>query len=136
MSLFPELIPLKDQHVLTCLSELLKMASVADNEMEDVKLNGHLVDKNGYAGGQGKDTESQSYSTHSFSLFFRRDCLFDVYKTRVFVPRELPLGVQLRVSSIQLFHAVIRGHTDVFFDADTNAIGKKQNAVLGSLGLY
>ncbi|MGK3758804.1 MAG: hypothetical protein ACI8RD_011121, partial [Bacillariaceae sp.] len=44
----PDLIQLEDQHLLAFLSELLKMASVADGEMTDTNLIGSVVDRNGY----------------------------------------------------------------------------------------
>lgn len=43
---------------------------------------------------------------------------------KVAVPEELPIGVQMRVSSINLMHAVVRCCTESFFDADsTTPIG-------------
>jgi hypothetical protein len=121
---FPSLLPLTDQHLLNCLSELLKMSSVADGEMTDEKLNEVVVDKDGFVPSE-VDSDSSQYPTHASSLFFRRDCVVDILGVKIVVPGELPAGVQLRVSTIVLLHGVIRTHTDPFFDAEsTTPIGK------------
>lgn len=127
----PDLIPLEDQHLLAFLSELLKMASVADGEMSDPNLAGSVVDKNGFvvpyqdhhvASG---DSQTNEPSFRASLLFLRRDCLLKVEGGRLFIGEELPPGVQLRVSSIELLRAVIRGNPDTFFDAETSTpVGK------------
>jgi hypothetical protein len=119
----PELFDLKDQHLLAFLSELLKMSSVADGEMTDNGLEDCVVDKNGFTDSL-KDTNT-SFPTHSSSLFFRRLCVMQVDGRHIVVPEELPTGIQLRVSTISLLHAVIRGHSEAFFDAEVSTpVGK------------
>lgn len=124
----PGVFPLSDQHLLAFLSELLKMSSVADGEMSDSSLKDFVVDKNGFAvssRSQYTHSESSSRPTHASALFFRRECVLGVGGYKVVVPAELPVGVQLRVSSISLLHAVIKGYSDSFFDAETaSPIGK------------
>lgn len=126
----PNLIPLDDQHLLAFLSELLKMASVADGEMSDPSLVGSVVDRNGLvvSSQEQPGTEDTDYNVPLFrpsSLFLRRDCVLEIGRGNLVLAAELPPGVQLRVSSIELLRAVIRGHPDVFFDAETSTpIGK------------
>lgn len=118
----PALFPLDDQHLLAFLSELLKMASVADGEMTDTNLTGTVVDKNGIAisvQSLRKDQELQSPDILASALFLRRDCVLAVSGANVVVPEELPSGIQLRVSAISLLRCVIRGHADPFFDAES-----------------
>ena len=114
----PGLLPMTDQHLLAFLSELLKMASVADGEMSDKTLMNSVVDKNGFVGSQ-TDSNLSVYPSHASALFFRRECAVTILGKKVVVPEELPAGVQLRVSSINLLHAVIRAHSSSFFDAET-----------------
>lgn len=117
---FPSLLPLTDQHLLACLSELLKMSSVADGEMTDEKLKDVVVDKDGYVPSE-VDSDPSKCLTHASSLFFRRECVVGILGVKVVVPGELPAGVQLRVSTIVLLHAIIRTYTDAFFDAESTA---------------
>jgi transformation/transcription domain-associated protein len=114
----PSLFPLADQHLLAFLSELLKMSSVADGEMADTTLTNSVVDKNGYVASQS-DSNFDQYPSHASALFFRRECVAMAIGKRIVIPEEMPVGVQLRVSSIALLHAVIRGHSNAFFDAET-----------------
>lgn len=124
VNFFPSLFPLTDQHVLTFLSELLKMASVADGEMTDSKLNGIVVDKDGYVPSEPSADRSLNLRQSS-SLFFRRECVIALGNKLIVIPSDLPTGVQFRVSSIVLFHSIIKHNGDAFFDADsTNPIGK------------
>lgn len=122
----PDLIPLEDQHLLSFLSELLKMASVADGEMTDPNLACSVVDKNGFvipaqeSHLSPKETQPSESAIRASSLFLRRDCVVLVGEVKLFVGEELPPGVQLRVSSIELLRSVIRGHADAFFDAETS----------------
>lgn len=123
----PKLIPLDDQHLLAFLSELLKMSSVADGEMTDPNLVGTVVDKNGYAisahesaGASRKESKITDHERSPSAFFLRRDCVLETAGKMVFVPRESPNGVQLRASSIHLLRAVIRGHADSFFDAESS----------------
>jgi hypothetical protein len=125
---FPSLFPLTDQHVLTFLSELLKMASVADGEMTDSKLNDIVVDKDGYVPSE-TSTDHSIHQRHSSSLFFRRECAIALNDFVVVVPCELPTGVQFRVSSIVLLHSIIKHNSDAFFDADSaTPVGKTFDA--------
>jgi hypothetical protein len=124
VSLFPSLFPLTDQHVLTFLSELLKMASVADREMSDEKLKEIVVDKDGYVPLETGLDRSQ-YPKHSSALFYRRECVLAIVNLRVVIPAELSVGIQFRVSTILLLHTIIKTYADTFFDADsTTPIGK------------
>jgi hypothetical protein len=127
----PGLIPLEDQHLLAFLSELLKMASVADGEMNDTNLAGTVVDKNGFVvpyhdhHAAGGESHTGVPSFRASSLFLRRDCILKIEGGRLFIGEELPPGVQLRVSSIELLRSVIRGNPDPFFDAETSSpVGK------------
>jgi transformation/transcription domain-associated protein len=135
----PDLFVLDDQHLLAFLSELLKMSSVADGEMADANLTGDVIDKNGLAvTTQSRQVASSTSkpidpadmttipSPPASALFLRRDCLLTTHlisqemKHRIIIPQELPLGVQLRVSTISLLRFVIRGHANPFFDAETS----------------
>ena len=115
--LFPTLFPLTDQHVLTFLSELLKMASVADGEMVDEKLSEMVVDKDGFI--PIKNTDRPQYPTHSSNLFYRRECVLRIGPIRIVVPGEESTGIQFRISTIILMHTIIGINTDAFFDADS-----------------
>ena len=117
----PALFPLTDQHLLAFLSELLKMLSVADGEMSDTTLSGSVVDKNGYVSVSKTEPHIAQHLSHSSALFFRRECVVDIYGRKVVVPEEMPVGIQLRVSAIGLLHGVIRGYSDAFFDAETSS---------------
>ena len=128
----PDLIRLDDQHLLAFLSELLKMASVADGEMTDNNLIGSVVDKNGFVlpaqGGNqhtNNDIQEANPSLRPSFLFLRRDCVLVTDSFKLLIGEELPFGVQLRVSSIQLLRSIIRGHPDTFFEAETSTpVGK------------
>jgi hypothetical protein len=114
----PQVLSLKDQHMLAFLSELLKMASVADGDMTDSTMNDYVVDKNGFAG-CAADHKSHNLE-HASALFHRRDCVVMINGVYFIVPGELPAGVQLRMSLITLLHAVIRSYSDQFFDAESS----------------
>lgn len=129
----PDLIPLEDQHLLTFLSELLRMASVADGEMTDSNLAASVVDKNGFVipaqepHSPTRELQSSESTLRPSSLFLRRDCVVVVCGAKILVGEELPSGVQLRVSSIELLRSVIRGHANTFFDAEASTpVGKFQ----------
>lgn len=117
VKLYPGILPLSDQHFLAFLSELLKMLSVADGEMTDATLQDHAVDKDGYTTTSAERDRSQ-FPSHSFSLFFRRECVMNVHNTKIVIPGELAPGVQLRVSAIVLLHSVICKYNNQFFDAE------------------
>ena len=132
----PHLIPLEDQPLLAFLSELLKMSSVADGEMTDNNLIGSVVDKNGFvlpgADQRYRAKNNGMNDTHPSlrpsSLFLRRDCILSTDCHKILIGEELPHGVQLRVSSIQLLRSIIRGHPDTFFDSESSTpVGKSIN---------
>jgi transformation/transcription domain-associated protein len=59
-------------------------------------------------------------------FFFRRECVVCIQKGKVVIGVELPLGVQLEVSTIALLRSIIRDYPGEFFDADTTtSIGKR-----------
>lgn len=131
----PTLIPLNDQHLLAFLSELLKMSSVADGEMTDANLTGNVVDKDGYVvpiqeptgAAATSDSKTKNKEPPSSALFLRRDCILSTKGPQIFIPQESAIGVQLRTSSIRLLRAVIRGHSNPFFDAENSTpIGKNR----------
>jgi hypothetical protein len=128
---FPSLIPISDQHLLAFLSEFLKMSSIADGEMSDSNMIGYVVDKNGFVvSAQDKESIVASVQPGNInsSVFLRRECLLrsPVNGSYIVIPGELTNGVQLRVSGLHLFRAVITQHSDAFFDADQAApIGKQ-----------
>ena len=101
------------------------MASVADGEMTDSKLNDIVVDKDGYVPSE-PSTDRSTHSKQSSSLFNRRECVVTLGSMLVVIPCELPIGLQFRTASIVLLHSIIKHNTDAFFDADsTTPIGKK-----------
>jgi len=118
----PKLIPIADQDLLSFLSELLKMISIADGEFSDTSFGSVvLIDKNGFAVNNGGESTSQSRSTvQASSVFLRKSMILEdkSFGGKVIVPAELPLGVQLRVSTLLLFRGLIRGFSDEFYDAD------------------
>lgn len=118
----PQLIPITDQHLLAFLAELLKMISIADGEFADPSFGSVvLIDKNGVAPNKGGESTSQNRpAMHASSIFLRKGSVIEdsSFGGRIQVPEELPLGVQLRVSTLLLFRGLIRGFPDEFFDAD------------------
>jgi hypothetical protein len=109
----------EDQHFISFLSELLKLASVADGEMTDKALLDCVVDKNGYALSNGKvDPKSPMQPSHASAVFLRRVCVIEAEGARLVCPEELPAGVQMRISGISLLHSVIKVYSDTFFDAE------------------
>jgi hypothetical protein len=126
----PSLVPLSDQHLLAFLSEFLKMSSIGDGEMKDMNVSGHVVDQNGFVvSPQDKSPAASQHSAHTCGIFLRRECAAKspIAESYVVIPEELPDGVQLRVSGLRVFRAVIRQHVDEFFDADsTTPVGTSQ----------
>lgn len=124
----PSLFPLIDQDILALLSELLKMTAIADGVMTAKEgENFPLVDKDGFvSSAQTAETKKQT-SKHSSSMFFADSFTLLPSETggmHINVPPDLPDGVQLRVTALMLFRAVIRRHTDLFFDApSSDAVG-------------
>lgn len=120
---FPNLLSIKDQHFLSFLSELLKMCSVADGEMQDSSAL-ESPNRNGYIRRAENGERDSSFPTHCSALFFRREAVVDVAGAHFVVPEELPVGVQLRTSTIILLHSVVFFNTDPFFDSETTtAVG-------------
>jgi hypothetical protein len=119
-------LSLSDQHLLAFISELLKMSSVADGEMNDASMRDIIVDKNGYTVSEPSSAvSSQSVPTHASSVFHRRLCVIKSEGASVVVPEQCPPGVQLRVSTVVLLHALIRSYPDPFFDAEqATPVGK------------
>lgn len=135
----PSLVPLSDQHLLAFLSEFLKMSSIADGEMSDSSMSGYFVDKNGFIV-SAQEAESipaaTQLSSHTSSIFLRRECAVKSPSDGQYVsiPEELANGIQLRLSGLRLFRAVIRQHANAFFDADsTTPVGKWMHFVLSSI---
>ena len=121
----PKLIPITDQNLLAFLSELLKMISLADGEFSDTSFGSVvLIDKNGFAVNNGGETISPMKTTvQPSSLFLRRAIIAedDSFGGCIQVPAELPLGVQLRVSTLLLFRGLIRGFANEFYDAESQS---------------
>lgn len=124
----PSLFPLIDQDILALLSELLKMTAIADGVMTAKEgENFPLVDKDGFVSSPHTAGTKNRTSKHSSSMFFADSFTLLPSETggmHVKVPPDLPDGVQLRVTALMLFRAVIRRHTDLFFDApSSDAVG-------------
>ncbi|KAL9186273.1 hypothetical protein ACHAXT_005511 [Thalassiosira profunda] len=121
----PKLIPIADQHLIGFLSEILKMISIADGEIEDQNFGGVvLIDKHGFAvNSSGGSEPKRSSAVRASSLALRNAFVVEdpSFGGRVEVPAELSLGVQLRVSTLLLFRAVIRGSPDEFYDAESES---------------
>ena len=139
ISSFPDVLPLTDQHLLAFLSELLKMLSIADDiiqgDTSSVSI-GVAVNRNGcvcktsLAGTElGKialEQPSPSTPVHSSKVFLRkemsvRDRLESSSSRDIIVPPELPMGIQLRATSLALFRAVVNKHPATFFNAEGNS---------------
>ena len=73
IKMFPGFLSILDQHLLGCLSELLKMSSVADGEMVDEKLKDVVIDRDGFTPSVA-ETHSE-YPDHASSLFFDENVL-------------------------------------------------------------
>ncbi len=128
----PEIIPLSDNHVLIFLSELLKMMSVADGEMASESIsNSIIINKDGYSPKVARSSctvNRFSSLSHATGLFLR-ECFYIIFGHghRVEVSAELPIGIQYRVSSLHLFHAVLRVHGVAFLEAETSSsIGERE----------
>jgi len=126
----PQLFPLSDQHLLALLSELLKMTAIADKEMPDKSGDGTFIDKDGRVSGSAdlnNKTQKSTTQVHASALFLSKSYKLGPENTggvMVTVPGEFPFGVQLRISAVLLFKAVVSRHTAEFFDAPTsNPIG-------------
>ena len=127
----PKIFPLSDNLLLAYLLDLLKMLGVADKEMTSESVSPSLIsDKDGYCPMDERNdnmVDKGAYLTHSSQIFLRNETLLDdgSFGFRVLVPRQLPHGIQLRLSSLGLFHALIKSHSDEFFSAPSaSALGK------------
>jgi len=123
----PGLFDFSNQQVLAFISDLLKMTSVADGEMTDSALSG-VADKNGYVG-LGDNNPTLFLPPHSSALFFRRECVVHVDSPGgtlcVHVPEQTPVGVQMRVGTITLLHAMVVADKSTFFESEAStAIGE------------
>jgi hypothetical protein len=129
----PKLLPLSENLVLVFFSELLKMMSVADGEMTSESIsNAVIINKDGYSPKSEKQRNNCMISPHSSLSHASGIFLRDKYSIKangigcIVVPTELPISVQFRVSSLILFHCVLKAHGDTFFDADPkSSIGKR-----------
>jgi transformation/transcription domain-associated protein len=127
----PKLLPLSENLVLVFFSELLKMMSVADGEMNSESIsNAVIVNKDGYNPNAAKQRNNcmihpHSSLSHASGLFFRDE--YSMYVDgigRINVPSEIPAGIQVRVSSLILFHTVLKTHSELFFSSEpTSSIG-------------
>jgi len=124
----PGLISISDQQLLGFLSEFLKMGSIVDGEMTDSSIVAQFVDKNGFATSTQGDSSASGtllpniLPLQASGLFFRQECIVRIGNKRVYaiLPQELPHGIQLRVTALRMFRAVIRRHADDFFDAESS----------------
>ena len=123
----PGTVPLSDSHVLVFLSESLKMMSVADGEMTSESISSAvIINKDGYSPRVPLNScmvNKFSSLSHATGIFLREgfDIVFRKSGNRVQVKSELPMGVQLRVSSLQLFHEVLKKHSDSFLEAEASS---------------
>lgn len=124
---FPHAFALTDdQHLMSFLSELLKLASIADGDMKDKSLTDCVVDRNGFTITNGKiEPRSIAIPHHASGVFLRRLCVIDMDEAMIVCPEELPVGIQMRVSGILLLRAVIQADSDYFFEAESSTpVGK------------
>uniref|UniRef100_A0A7S1B6V0 Non-specific serine/threonine protein kinase n=1 Tax=Corethron hystrix TaxID=216773 RepID=A0A7S1B6V0_9STRA len=134
----PSVFSLSESNLLRCLSDLLTMASGADGETT-VRIEPG-IDKDGHAtvNKNSPNKDLNLVTTHASAIFLRGSCkvLLKHQKTEVqiAVPAELPMGVQLRVSILLLFHEIILKHTVEFFEAPAStSIGNIRPHVISLL---
>ncbi len=97
------------------------MISIADGEFADSEFGSVvLIDKDGFSVSGDSARRKRATVGHASSIFLRKSFVleYESFGGRVQVPAELSLGVQLRVSTLLLFRAMIRGFADEFYDAD------------------
>ena len=115
----PNLIPISDANMMSFLGELIKMICIADGEISDKNFGSVvLIDKNGWAvDSDGEPIAGNKPLVQPSSIFQRHTITLedDNIGARIVVPEGLNLGVQLRVSTLFLFRAVVR--LDEFFEA-------------------
>lgn len=119
----PKLIPISDSNMISFVGELMKMTCIADGEISDKGFTSVvLIDKNGYAvNSDGESIGGNKSLVQPSSIFMRQTITLEdkLVGARVVVPAALNLGVQLRVSTLLLFRAVVR--LDEFFDAEVQS---------------
>lgn len=97
------------------------MISIADQHVSDPKFGSCvLIDKNGLAVKEdGTQMSHHIFTVQPSSLFLRKSMVLEdeSFGGRIEVPAELTQGVQLRVSTLQIFEGIIRGNPDEFYDA-------------------
>lgn len=122
---FPKLLPITDTKLQAFVSELLKMISIADGALSDPSFGSIvLIDKDGFAvNSDGEATSRPRSNVRPSSVFLRKSFVLEdeTYGGRIQVPAELPLGIQLRVSTLQLFRGLITGWPDEFYDAGSDS---------------
>jgi transformation/transcription domain-associated protein len=111
------------------------MTAIADGVMTAKEgENFPLVDKDGFVSSPHTSETKNQTSKHGASMFFADSYTLLPSETggmQVNIPPDLPDGVQLRVSALLLFRAVIRRHTDLFFDApSSDAVGNMRPHVI------
>lgn len=124
----PSIISLSEPRFLDVISELLRMAVVADelvDEKTDLSSKGIYVDKNGFVSVsshvrvKNSNKGNQGSVTHLSSIFLRTEFIMNKKATgdigTICVPPELPYGVQLRLSSLYLFKAILHRHEETYF---------------------
>jgi len=134
----PMQFPLTDHEVLALLSELLKLTAIADGAMAAKEGETFpLVDKNGYVSWKYKRERKAVPQRHVCSMFLGKEIDLTPEETGgilVNIPADLPMGVQLRVAALILFRAIIRRHTDPFFDPHSaNTVGNIRPHVISLL---
>ena len=120
----PKLFSIADKSLLGLLSELLKMLSIADGVLSDPSFGSVvLIDKNGYAVNSDGAPSHHRSTVQPSSLFLRKSIVIgdESFGGRIQVPAEIPLGIQLRVSTLLLFKGLIRGFSDEFYVADSKS---------------
>ena len=87
---------------------------------------GVAIDKNGHVFNpsipktDAPNDVDQSPRTHASAIFLRSEITVCTTSYRAVIPAELSMGVQLRIASLALFRALVKNHTDAFFDAANN----------------
>ena len=132
----PNLIPISDANMMSFLGELIKMICIADGEISDKSFGSVvLIDKDGYAVDSDGEPISDNKPLVQPSSIFQRHTITledDCIGARIVVPEGLNLGVQLRVSTLFLFRALVR--LDEFFEAEVQSqLGNLRPHIVASL---
>eukprot|EP00557_Chaetoceros_sp_GSL56_P001585 CAMPEP_0176500498 /NCGR_PEP_ID=MMETSP0200_2-20121128/13588_1 /TAXON_ID=947934 /ORGANISM="Chaetoceros sp., Strain GSL56" /LENGTH=4498 /DNA_ID=CAMNT_0017899179 /DNA_START=1114 /DNA_END=14610 /DNA_ORIENTATION=+ len=122
----PSSLPVLDNHVLVFISESLKMMSVADGEMTSESIShSTIVDKDGFNPRVSRNNHMLSYFSkisHATGICLREG--FNIVLSngfRMYVNPELPIAVQLRVSSLNLFHELLHQNSEEFLEAESSS---------------